>query len=1404
MSVELDTLEITIQSRAEQASTGIDKLTNALAKLKSVAKGGAGLTAVTNQLNKLSSALSGININAGKMGELANALNKLADVQKASGLSSTVNALKKLPDITKQLDATDLGAFAKQMERVAAAVKPLADEMQKVSNGFSAFPIRIQKIIQSNEGLALSNNKAAKSFGVLGTGISAAKAKFGIYLLAFRKLTSVMSGWVQESNDYVENLNLFTVAMGDYAQQAKEYAELVQQSLGIDPSEWMRNQGIFKQITSGFGVVEDKANLMSKALTQIGYDISSFFNISIEESMQKVQSGISGELEPLRRLGYALDQATLQQIAYNHGITQNISTMTQAQKSQLRFVAIMEQSKNVMGDMARTVMTPANAMRILQQQVTQLARALGNILIPIITTLLPYVQAFVMVLTEAAQFIANLLGFELPTIDYSGSDFSGISQGADTATDSLENATDAAKKLKQYTLGFDELNIIAPVENASAGTGTGGIGGDLGLDLSGYDYDFLGEFENKAKEIAENIKKFFKDWEGAIKSVGAALLAAFAAKKLIGGINNLINGLKNLKNNGISGVTKAIVGTAGLVAAFAGAQNAAIEFSKILDGEGNLGSALVSLGVSVAGIGAAFWAWGIPGAIVGTVTALVGAFYGLWQYQNELTQKLMSESFYDGLGVSIEALTSKVTAAIEPTAQFTNEMLALSEQSDQYQISLGEIANGLNGYINDVMQAGTVTAEQAQHIREQIDLLVQNLREKLEVDSNQIFQTFAYLSQQTAQNLGMSVSEMSGILEDFQQRFGDTTQQTQNRIDEILNQVTESGWTDELRAEMENLYGYLSEVAANSSELVQQYRSSLSEAGDIDFIDADATKAALESMLTSASDALGELDRLRDQELANLDTMKQNLEAMLEYGFISSEEYQEKMAGFMQIEGALTKAFDAQKAGIQQEVSSVMGQIAQNAGEEFKKEVMNQAPAFLEGLQGMVDIPASTLEAIYNDLSRDAENVIYRPIMDVLDKFQDEESLSFLYDTGSDLVNGLTQGVENTKQTYIDSINQMAEDGILSYKGLLGIESPSTVFYDFGYNTVLGLRNGILENTQLAVEAISSMAEQMIGASSNMSQSISQSLKDSILQAVQSLSADPAWSQNIMNTLLSSIFTPGGTSSMSGGMMGSYGSASGGQYAAYIEPFSQSLLATMNEILPPKMQQGAMQAIEGFVSGIEMYTILATDAMNVLVTGEKGILATFDKAMDARSYPSKEMEKRGLWAMQGLQQSIEDNTPLVTGQIQVLSDEILRMMDNLVSSVNARVQSILAAVERAKSAIAELSSLSVSSSVRVSGSVRGYASGGYPTTGQMFLARENGPELVGTMGGRTAVVNNDQIVESVALGVYEAMVSAMNRQSEQGQQATITILLDGEQIYQSQEEIRRSKGFSFGMGAFAR
>lgn len=680
MAVDIDSLQIEIEATSSDAASKIEQLATALTNLKSAAKGGAGLTTTTKQLQALSNAaklINGTNLNSQKIQQFASAMNSLSTIQKASGLNSTINALKKLPDISTALDKADLGKFAQQMNQVASAMRPLATEMQKVANGFSAFPIRIQKIIQSNSALAASNNKTAKSFGVLGTGISSAQAKFGVYLIAFRQIASVMSDWVKESNDYVENLNLFTVAMGDYAAEAKVYAEEVQAAMGIDPSEWMRNQGVFMQMAAGFGVATDSAALMSKNLTQLGYDISSFYNIGIEEAMEKLQSGLAGEIEPLRRLGYAIDVASLEQVALNHGITESVNAMSQAEKSQLRYIAIMEQSTNAMGDLSRTIQTPANAMRILNQQITQLSRALGNLLIPLLQQIIPWVQAFVEVITEAIQALAVLFGFELPTIDYSGLD--GVSVGASEAEDAIGGATDAAKKMKRELLGIDELTILEPNTSAGAGGagGVGGAGGDLGLDLP--EYDFLNGLTDQTNELKDTVKDLLYNY---IIPVGTAL----AAWKILDLLQNL-------------GVATALVkdlkkAVAGGIVAYLEFQLALGAFDDFFSESGDIWD-LVRGALAVAiGSGLLYAMFGGPGLILGLGIGLVALI-------TSLTAAIGSGLDYDGLKANIgTALIAGLGGAIGWLATKTPAGFAIGfALATAIQLNLTSIAAHLSGQV---------------------------------------------------------------------------------------------------------------------------------------------------------------------------------------------------------------------------------------------------------------------------------------------------------------------------------------------------------------------------------------------------------------------------------------------------------------------------------------------------------------------------------------------------------------------------------------------------------------------------------------------------------------------------------------------------------------------------------
>ena len=542
--------------------SSLGRLADALTPLSTIGK--SNLNSFISQLQRLPQAVQGLNgVDIGGLGtqisELVSALSPLSQMGK-NNLTSFVTQLGKIPALMQSLKTVNIGELASQVQQLADAFAPLATQMQAISSGFAAFPARIQKLITSTNNLSKSNDRASTSYVNLA-------AKIGIAIVAVKKAASVLAGFINKSNQYVEDLNLFTASMGEYASAAQEYAERVSEIVGIDPAEWLRNQGVFMTITKGFGVASDRAYTMSRNLTQLGYDISSFFNIPFKEAFQKLQSGIAGELEPLRRLGYDLSVARLQQEAYTLGIEKKVSAMTQAEKAELRYYAIMTQVTTAQGDMARTLNAPANQLRVLQAQVTQCARAIGNIFIPALNAILPYAIAVAKVIRLIANAIASLFGFALPEIDYSGigATVGGVADSTQDIGDGLGDATKKAKELKNALLGIDELNIISPPEDTS-GSGTGGIGdiggGGLGFDLP--TYDFLdGAISSKVDEIVQKMKEWLglnkeiDSWAdlfdtrlGKILLTVGAIGAGLAAWKIAKGVADFVKYITSFKGFG--------------------------------------------------------------------------------------------------------------------------------------------------------------------------------------------------------------------------------------------------------------------------------------------------------------------------------------------------------------------------------------------------------------------------------------------------------------------------------------------------------------------------------------------------------------------------------------------------------------------------------------------------------------------------------------------------------------------------------------------------------------------------------------------------------------------------------------------------------------------------------------
>lgn len=583
----MEQLEIQVNSSSTNAVEGISKLSRSLNRLNAVLKSSFDTSNVVQGIQTLNAGLKQLDGSAAdKLRNIAESLKALKSVGtvtvSVTNGDSDVNKIRveveslrqSMGNLTETLNATSTAASRTNSSLTALSTGVSAAKTNQSSlsassvqsaagmNRMSATSLSLRAVLSSLknaiQGVADSNDNMSNSSGKASMSYTELLSKGSIWIAAFKAIKQTIGSFIDQSNQYVEDLNLFTASMGEYAGEAQKFAERASEVLGIDPSEFMRNEGTFNSIIEGFGVANDQAYLMSKNLTQLGYDLSSFYNTDVETAMQKLQSGISGELEPLRRWGYDLSVARLQQEALNLGISKSVSNMTQAEKSQLRYYAIMTQVTQVQGDMARTLNAPANQLRVFKAQCIMAARAIGDVFIPILNKVLPYLIAFAKIVRMVFAGIAKLFGFSLPKVDYSGINTGAKAMGnlgdkTNGANNSLgktpkkvNKVTKALKKLKSATIGIDELNIISPDTNSSpsgsggsggiGGGGIGGIGGiggsDLGFKLP--EYDFLkGAVASKADEIVKKIKS-------AVKKIalilGGALLAVGAILFFFGGL----------------------------------------------------------------------------------------------------------------------------------------------------------------------------------------------------------------------------------------------------------------------------------------------------------------------------------------------------------------------------------------------------------------------------------------------------------------------------------------------------------------------------------------------------------------------------------------------------------------------------------------------------------------------------------------------------------------------------------------------------------------------------------------------------------------------------------------------------------------------------------------------------
>lgn len=385
---------------------------------------------------------------------------------------------------------------AKNSNSSNSALKALQKGFQSLGNTVTKMGNNLKSAFN---GLKNSTSQLVTSLGFLAGNLSIGK---------------IIGESITASNDYIEALNLFKVSAGDLLPVMQANIDTLEHFGGLSTTTLMTAAGTFKILAQEMGVASTNAAKMSNNLTNVSVDLASMFNKDFNTVMEDLNSGLQGMTKTVRKYGIDISEAALAEIAQAKGIQKNVENMSQAEKMQLRYIAIIQQSSLSQQDFARTIMQPANMLKILKEQIIQCGVAIGNVFQRPLKAILPALIKVTLVVQNLSKALATLTGYKpTETSLPDASAYEAASASAGNLADNTAQAAKNQKKLNNLLGGFDEINALQDPNSSSSGSDTVAVGADLGIALP--DYDSLlanSTFMPKLREEADQVAESFKSW----------------------------------------------------------------------------------------------------------------------------------------------------------------------------------------------------------------------------------------------------------------------------------------------------------------------------------------------------------------------------------------------------------------------------------------------------------------------------------------------------------------------------------------------------------------------------------------------------------------------------------------------------------------------------------------------------------------------------------------------------------------------------------------------------------------------------------------------------------------------------------------------------------------------------
>lgn len=1263
MGAEIDRLEVEIEASASKANAQLDKL--------------------LGKLDKISGSLSGIDPK--KLSGLAGVFG-----QSSSGAGKGVSTTRKLSGSFSQLSGRitksqkSLSSFSQAAGKFYANSFLIIRGLKKLGSSIE----QSMDYVETYNYFAVTMDKIGREFSDMYEqyGYDSAEAYANSFSGRLNELTRKMTGYSVGSNGELT----LTDSIG----------------LALDPQKIMDYQASIAAVTNSVGLCGETSTNTAKALTMLAADMSSLKNVNLSTAMTNFQSGLIGQSRALYKYGIDITNNTLQTYAYSLGLSKAVSEMTQAEKMQLRLVAILDQSKVAWGDQARTINSVANQYRILKQQVSNLARVIGNLFLPIVQKVLPVVNGLVI----ALQRLFTTLGFKLWGGNWLKDTMEGISgvgggdalddlaDSADDTAGGLKDASKAAEKLKTIVRGIDELNIISP--NTDTGSGSGVDLGTEGIDLSDAIGAALADYESVWEEAFQNSQNKAQEYADAICAIFTKAWKA---------IEPFRNAIVNLWDNGLSKLANF---------AWTGLKDFYEQF-------------LVPIGT---------WAFGTEDS-------------GLTRFVNVINDGLMSIN-WDTLSSALK----KFWDAIEPYAeQFGEGLIDFFQDIQGLAVDVINKFPGIFQGIADALNSGNPeTARSWGYALGElwISLSLFKAGSKIASGISLVYKAIkTFLAGDIFNTFSAGIASLFG---------SSAATSALNFLPAITKLVTGIG----------SVFTGLS-LAVSNFFLQWKYGFSWIKEG---LMVLGTALAAIGAVILGvpagiAAAVAGTIAAIATIAVAihdNWDSIKSFFTTTIPSWWSGTalpwiQSMPEKFGEMVESIGLFLSELPG-KIGFW--LGEALGSFARWVS-DTSMYLAGRIPEIVENVENWFsELPGKIYDAIilvidkFGEWKDNAVAFITEKVPEITNKILEffEELPSKFAEIGKNIIFGLWQGIKDTWSNVETGIRDFCTNFLDGFREGWDINSPSRKMTEIAEYAILGLLNPFKDSSetmqqiyafadsvlnifreQLSPENFSLIAENAILAFSDTFNLGFKNMQFVSTESMQILS------MSVVNTLTQ---------------------------------MSQSITTILTAITATFAQKWAMMLLQTRNSWMQINSL---NTQNLALLNN-----TLTSGMSVAN--ARWVEK---W-----------NQFVAT--VRTACAEVLSSVQALNASVISMCNSMKVAIREVQAAAVSMGSISVSA--RVSGSVRGFASGGFPETGEYFLARENGiNELVGRIGNRSAVANNDQIVQAITAGVANGInadeQNALLREQNELLRAILAkdldVQLDGRSLVTGMNKAQKRMGHNF-------